>query len=327
MRRRWSINYGNIIGSSWNIYNLGTVVDLTVSEWGARCMLKPEDLGFSTVPEMVQLGHKRLMKHEYISKISSISQKAACYLMLHSFPFPFGNVRFLPSTMVSEVTDKMAEYKAEFDQAVDEFVTNYETYHQEMLPIWNGIFEELLLKADGFVSPQKKQILLQKLDSKYPSRQKIRAKYNFDFSVFEISPPRVGDHQGRLNEYGSRQNIAAQKISERLDGFLDDVLARLQQTVLKTTANIKSRLEDGSLGGQTIQSFVRFADSFHKMDLIGLGVEEELVALRDKLLGAQKDELKNNKDFTEQLQKSLTEIEAKVLDSSRLRNIECEVEE
>jgi len=73
-----------------NIYNHGIVVDLTISVWGARAKLKPQDLGFADVdiPELIKLGHKDLMKKAYLSKINSVIGRAWDYLYKHSFAFP-----------------------------------------------------------------------------------------------------------------------------------------------------------------------------------------------------------------------------------------------
>lgn len=311
MRRTWA---NDMQGT---IYKLGIVVDLTVSMWGARTMLHPEDLGFDSVPELVSLGHKKLMKKEHLARIESVRVKAEIYLLQHSFSFPFGNVRFVPATLTGEVIEKMNEFKSEFDDAVEELLLNYDGYRSEMLQEWDIVFKELsfetirLLLPNASLDTPKSEELMRTLASKYPTTDRLRGKFGFDFSVFQITPPSISNEADLSSVY-------TKKISDRLDGFLDDVVARLQGMVIETTQNIKERVEKGNLGGGTIKSFVKFADNFRKMDFVGLDIETELVTLRDKLLGAEKEQFKT-RDFTDELQRNLGEIQAKVLDADVIR--------
>src|SRR4030042_1509428 len=130
----------------WNIYKFGIVVDLTISQWGARAKLRPEDLGMADVPELIKLGHKDLMKKEHLASINSWISKATTYLYAHSFSFPFGNSRFVPYTLVEETVKFMSKCKEEFENAVLEMLKDYETNRQEILNEYREIFKDILNK-------------------------------------------------------------------------------------------------------------------------------------------------------------------------------------
>jgi len=303
----------------WNIYKVGVVMDLTISVWGARAKLNPEDLGFKEVPEIVKLGHKELMKKERLAKISTIVSQAWAYLYNHSFAFPFGDARFVPATLIEEVIAKENEFKALFEAAVNDFVEHYEEYRAEMISKWNEAFSEILMKQDDFVSQHKKQMLLRKLDEKYPNVYKLQGKFGFDLSIFEVSTPMFSSLSQReakdgAVEHQTEEAIYAKKVSEKLDTFLDDVVDKLRKMILDTVSHVGDMSDAGNLGGRTVKAFLRFADSFRKLDFVGFDVDQQIEALSQKLSGAKKSDF-TDKEFKEELQKDLTEIHDKVVNA------------
>jgi hypothetical protein len=319
----------------WNIYKVGVVMDLTISTWGARAKLNPEDLGFTDVPEIVKLGHKELMQKERLAKINTIVSQAWAYIYNHSFAFPFGDARFVSTNLIDEVVARMNEFKEQFDEAVKEFIDNYEQYRNEMIEKWRTAFEDILTQQIGFSSHIKKEGLLRTLINKYPTSQQLWGKFGFDLSIFEISTPEFTNISKRdaltKTEQAPVEAIYAKKISEKLDTFLDDVVTRLRGMVLQTIGHVKEMNDAGNLGGRTIKSFLKFAESFRKMDFVGFDVDKQLDELSKKLVGAEKADF-GSEDFKKELQSNLDEIKEKVVNSDVIlgrfkRNIEQETED
>lgn len=305
-----------------NIYKAGIVVDLTISDWGARAKLKPQDLGFIEVdiPEFIKLGHKELMKKEFLAKIDSVVGRAWTYLYGHSFAFPFGNARFVPVTLIDEVINQMEQFKMEYKEVVEEFLANYEQYRAEMFLEYDKAFEEILkTNPDNEID---KQDLLRALREKYPTIEKLRKKFGFDFSIFEITTPNFSalSHDEALTktfEANEMTALYAKKVSEKMDLFLEDVTARLKGWFLSTVSRMKKSMEKGKLTKLQTNAFVRFVENFRKMDFIGFDteIEAKMEEFSKKLEGVEKSELSDD-EFKKTLQSDLVELENKIVDDN-----------
>jgi hypothetical protein len=304
----------------WNIYSHGVVGDLTISVWGSWSKLNPEELGMDEIPEQIYLGHKNLMNRDWFSRINTAVSKASGYLYRNTFAFPFGNARFIPYTMVSDVVEKMNQCKEEFNAAVWEFIANFEGRKQEMLVKFREIFQEILMTNVHPLNVGLKDFviddLVRKLEKKYPTTSELRRKFNFDFVVFEISTPEFKRIDGSEAIDKAQMNMEVvglykQQVAVKIDSFLEDVCASLKSMILKTTEHMKERLHAGSLTQTTIKSFVRFADEFRKKDFVGLDFEKELEEFKSKIQSAEKSDL-SNEEFKTKLQGDLDEMQKKV---------------
>ena len=318
----------NVADLKWNIYSHGVIGDLSISIWGSWSKLHPEELGLSEIPEQIYLGHKNLMDRDYFGRINSVASRAFGYLHRYTFAFPFGDARFISYRLVPDVVEHMKQCRTEFEDAVDEFVANYQERKQKMLIKFREIFGEMLMKkhvATGLVGGLDKSFsgmdsavedMVDKLEKKYPTMSQLRRKFKFDFVVFEISTPEFKELSldGSVDKAQMNMEVAGlykQRVTEKIDSFLEDVCARLKDMILKTTEHMKERLHAGSLTQTTIKSFVRFADEFRKKDFIGLDFEKELEEFKSKLQAAEKSDL-SNEEFKNKLQGDLDAMKEKM---------------
>ena len=304
---------------SYNIYKSGVVADLTVSKWGAMAKLKPEDLGLGSIPELIKLGHKELMKPEYLEKIRSAGSRFEDYLNHHSYVFPFGSARFVTYEVLEDVLSKAKEAEKEFNEAVEEFLNDYDTRRAEMLTEYREVFKKILEEKEGD-EPFAKQLimmdvenLVSKLSMKYPSRADLESRFNFDFTTFEVGLPGFNQLDNKEAIEKVHLNIEYKaKASKKIDSFLDQVIETLKGRVLEITGHMKKRLDAGNLNQLQIKSFVKFAEDFKKQDFIGMELDQILNSFKDKLAGADKEKL-SDEQFKANLAADLNEIEDKVV--------------
>jgi hypothetical protein len=315
----------------FNIYKSGVVADLTISEWGARAKLNPEDLGMDSVPELIKLGHKELMKKEYLDDLSSLFSKVKRFLDNHSFVFPFGTARFIPNPMVEEVVQFMEEADKEFRGLLEEFLADYDARRDEMIKEYREVFEKMLVEKYGHdidngvdYSPEIERDvdeLITQLEAKYPSKEELRGKFNIDFVMFEIALPeltKLGSEEAveKARREAELASIYKKRAVEKIDTFLDNVIGTLKGKVLEITKHMKGRLDAGNLNQVQIKSFVRFANEFKKQDFVGMELDAVIEGFKEKLSNADKESLKDE-EFNNKLKADLAEIEDKVINSDK----------
>jgi hypothetical protein len=304
---------------SLGIYRSGVIVDLSVSSWRAIAKLDPREVGLESVPQEIYLGHKNLMRREYLQEISSIECKAGSWLVRNSWSFPVGQCRFLSYATLPKALEKMKEFENLFYQAVDRFVFEYAPRRDEMIAHFNLIFDEMLDKAypNGNVEVGDKvrikaQLML-KLEAKYPRVGELRSKFSFDFIVFEVTG---SDFRGlNYSEATDKANTAIvaqeeyrKKIGQKMDAFSESVINRLQTMVLQVTGKLSERTKAGKLNQNTIKGFRNWVARFRELNFIGLDVDQSLNDLERKLNDAEKSDL-SSAEFQAALERDIQAIQ------------------
>jgi hypothetical protein len=308
--------------AKFNIYKTGVIVDLDIHQWGARTKLRPEDLGLDSVPELIKLGHKELMKPEYLKKIRSILIKTERWVLdpAHTYAFPFGNARFVPAALIEDMVKFFTDAEKELKDVLEEFLEkDYDNMKAKMLTEYREVFTKMLAESGkGNLDPEREiDKLISRIEAKYPSKNDLRNRFGIDFTMFEISLPEFKETDGA----GAMEKVYLnmeyhKKASEKIDGFLDTVIMTLKNRVLEITEHMKGRLAQGNLNQMQIKSFVKFANEFKKQDFIGTDLDKTLDAFKEKLSNADKEDL-SNEEFNNKLKADLDVIENEVVNSDK----------
>jgi len=297
-----------------NLYRAGVVADLSFSCWGARAKLEEEDVGLEGVSELIILGGKKLVPKEKMEKVYAPISEARGFLYKNSFEFPFGNSRFIPYSILKKITDKMDACGKEFWEGVEEFLSGYEVTRKEMLEEYDKVFEDILKqrKMNSNDIPAEKKKLLDLLAKKYPSVSVLRKKFGFEFILFEVDSPdfkTISSEKALDNVAISKaaEQAYKERVEEKMDKFLEEVVSRLKAMVLDTVDKLKGKIEKESLSQATVKSFKRFTDSFKGMDFVDTNIDQAISVLEMKLSAATKSDLSDGK-FQEVLSKELDGI-------------------
>ena len=113
-----------------NLFQLGCLFVIKSSYWSCRIGNEPQDFHLS--PHEVEskaiasFGSKELIDpHQGRKVFQQIEKKARHQLAKYSKPFPAANAHFVPWEHAPELIDKLEALKAEFDQAVEDFLLQY----------------------------------------------------------------------------------------------------------------------------------------------------------------------------------------------------------
>lgn len=300
---------------NFDLYKAGVVADLSFSIWGAATQLKSEDLGLENIPkDKISLGHKRLAKKERLESIWSVRNKACTALIQNSFSFPFGSARFVPYARLQDTVDKIKVFEKDFYFEVRKFLEGYEQDRHQMLDEYEVMFEEILSKKySGNVLQLKKEIVLSKLRDKFPLKEDLGKKFKFELDLFEVSSPEFSK-LGTDVALGKAEmeSLYREKVSQKLDLFLEEVVSRLKDMVLNSVKKMKERTEKDCLSMKTITSFKKFAESFKSMDFVGTEIIQSISQLEEKLDSVSKSDL-SNESFKESLNLEIKSLEESVM--------------
>jgi hypothetical protein len=125
-----NLNTPNTTESPINLFQLGCLFVIRASYWSCRIGNDPQD--FHLHPHEVEskaiasFGSKELIDpHKGRKVFQQIEKKARHQLAKYSKPFPAANAHFVPWEHAPELIDKLEGLKAEFDQAVEDFLLQY----------------------------------------------------------------------------------------------------------------------------------------------------------------------------------------------------------
>lgn len=299
-----------------NIFKDGTLCSIHVSYWSGAKILKPEDLGLkeTDIATAYRLGRKYLIPEEVIQKFRTIEQRARRAVEKSSYEFPIGNSRFVTSKALPGVMEDLKKYQAEYNALVDDLVTNYDKYREEMVPV----YVEAAYKA--FETQEPTQVATFSLEDKdeerkrfmtefmnrialhYPMASALRSKYSLHWDVFTIAP--------------ATMEGSSDTTSKKVDDFVTDVIRTLRQETIDLCTKITSSIKEGKIvKGRTLNSLKDFITRFKEMDFVGdKKLEENLETLQNDFLSIYSDEEVKDGDVQDELFNRLDAITKSVED-------------
>ena len=173
---------------TWNdLFTQGTLIDYSTHIWRARIRLTAEDLGIDMtddVQKAFSFGCHRLAPASAFEAINSAVNGYVNDIMEHSLNFPLlQGVRYVPDSEVKPLQKKLDMRLREFNIAVEEFLAQYDSMMQEMLPV----LEQALKEAAK--TPEAAFNALSRVTREYPSSEKVAAKFGLEWSFFTIAIP------------------------------------------------------------------------------------------------------------------------------------------
>lgn len=186
------------------------IVRLSISQWTARKFDKAVSQKVATdyaVDAEVGRYNKVLIAKEAIQIITQAVSAVRTFHYENTLPWDDGGGRILPSKNFLTYSKEMRKFKQRFDDAVVEFVGNYDEYRDEARKRLSGMFRE----AD------------------YPGRREIVRKFGFSTDIEPV--PSAEDFRVTL------QSKDATRIGKQLE-------ARVNARVVEATKDLFIRLSD-----------------------------------------------------------------------------------
>lgn len=273
---------------SLNLFNDGLLLQMDVSYWRGMKPLRPEDVGLQSgqIADFMRLGRKRLVPKEEIEKFSSLAGRAHYIVDQRSFPFPLGEIRFIPNRVLDSTVTQLQTLKVEWERCVADFLARYGDMRDSMLTRY-----PTYAKA---------------LEERYPSVGELTDRFEFSWTLFELAVPsdlssRTGEvprtlldldgRQARRQAFGESLQRYRSEFQGRLDGFLDQVASSLRAQVAETCKAVQERVERGdTINTASVRSVRGMIDRFRDLDFLkDTAMEEDLRRLEASLPTSAED--------------------------------------
>jgi len=266
-----------------NIFTDGVLVDLDIHKWTGERSLQPEDLGIpkEKLPKTFRLGHKSLVPKEVMQEFNHIDYMARRLLTEMSFPFAFGNARFVPKKMFEEFTDELQKLKVRFMNAVEDLCENYDKYKLAVRPEYvkaahaafsrmNKFEEDFEEDKDNFINE-----FLERVDSFYPPVETISKRFAINFVVFQMAMPDLS--QAGIEDVVSDaakadliKSTYQTALYEKVQEYVDNVVEEMRSKALSVLKLVRDNIKSGKkISEATLNMIKNMVDNYYKMDIVG----------------------------------------------------------
>ena len=97
-----------------NIFEMGCLIQLSSSAWGARRKIKTEQITDMAGANEWLSTHKKLIDPCALKPICKVVNAARGYLSGMSLPFPINGMVFVPKEMISRVDEELEQVQIRF---------------------------------------------------------------------------------------------------------------------------------------------------------------------------------------------------------------------
>jgi hypothetical protein len=307
-----------------SIFHDGILIDVNIRFWSGAKVLEAEDLGLKEVDvtEAFHLGKKMLVPQDIIHAFRAIEARARREVEINSFPFPIGMARFIPRKRFKGVLEALKEYQKAYNEKANDLILNYETYRQQMIPLYrkaaemawtNRTFEVNTLSPN--VEADKQAFIdafLARVSTYYPPAESLRVRFGLNWELFEVSMPRLGE--------ASSDGIIEQQLADeeyrkqwqnKIGSFVGDVVTALRTETAEICSRIVNNIKSGKvIKSTTLDSLKTFIGRFQELNFVGdTTVEQQLNSLRTEFLDKYSSEdVRESTELQEVLTRKLGEL-------------------
>ncbi len=299
----------------------GVLVATSVRYWRGCKKLAAEDLGLNPAnvsDRLIQLGHKRLIPREALSRFALIESRAHALVEAASFPFLGGIARFVPNPRLADVVEKLAKLREEFRDETLAFVADYAPLRDRALAEWR----EASWQLGG------SERLLHTIEQSFPPAGAISKRFTFDTRLFQVAAPDSirlevveGVEQKEVAEDRRRiADEASRRLQSDLDGFIRESVATMREETARLAADVIATIE-GSENGvhqRTLNRLASFIDNFRSLNFAGdQQLEATLEKFRRDLLNRSAEDYRNNSGAMSDLTTGLNRLRESAVQLAR----------
>jgi hypothetical protein len=266
-----------------NIFTDGVLVDLNIRKWTAERALQPEDLGLrkDQLPATFRLGQKSLVPPEVILNFNHIDYLARRLLTDMSFPFAFGNARFVPKKMFKKFTEEMEGLQVKFEGYIDDLILNYEKYKLSVRPEYvkaaHSAYERFSKFNKDFTQTKDSFIndFLERVSNFYPKVEDLRKKFSMSFVVFQMAMPDLS--QASIDDVMSDASKSAlikatyqDALYERVNEYVDNLVKELRGKASTVLTTLNSNIKEGKrISEASLNMVKKMVEDYGRMDIVG----------------------------------------------------------
>ena len=293
----------------------GVLISTSVRYWRGCKRLKPEDLGLDPAKvskRLIQLGQKRLIPKDALQDFALIESRTNAAVEGASFPFLGGIARFVPNAKLLDLTNRLAKFTEEFQQATESFVDGYAPLRDKAMEEWREAAQQMNGSAERLIAT---------IEQSFPPAGSIAKRFSFDVQMFQISAPRgirleITNGIAEFEASESRRRVAEQathRLQSDLDGFIRESVAALRQETALLASDVLSTIDEskGGVHQRTLNRVSAFIDNFRSLNFADdQQLESTLEQFRRELLNRSAEEYRNSPGAMATLSDGLNRLRA-----------------
>lgn len=299
----------------------GVLVATSVRYWRGCKKLAAEDLGLNPAnvsDRLIQLGHKRLIPREALSRFALIESRAHALVEAASFPFLGGIARFVPNPRLADVVEKLAKLREEFREETLAFVADYTPLRDRALAEWR----EASWQLGG------SDRLLHTIEQSFPPAGAISKRFTFNTRLFQVAAPdsirlEVVEGIEQMEVAEDRRRIAdeaSRRLQADLDGFIRESVLTLREETARLATDVIATIEGAESGvhQRTLNRLSSFIENFRSLNFAGDGqLESTLEKFRRDLLNRSAEDYRNNSGAMNDLTAGLNRLRESAVQLAR----------
>ena len=318
-----------------NIFANGILVDICICAWTAEKQLTAEDLGINPekLPRSFKLGKKALIPPQIIAKFKHMDYVGRHLLNTLSFPFPFGNARFLPKKLFTKFNDEFDQLKLEWDAAVVDLVQNYATYKRDMQADFISAAKEAyerIQKIQGACSiPQDEFInqFLSRVEKLYPRPDTIFNRFDISFSVYQMEIPdlteaTISDIAEENDKIRLLQETFQKKMIKEMESYAEKLVKENRDRVTVALECLKEALDGKKkYTDKTAHVIENMVNDFLNLDIVDdTRLKKALIAFKAKWIDGNTSAIIRNKTaLQKEMLNELTIISNIIMDAAEIK--------
>ena len=271
-----------------NIFEMGCLIQLSSSAWGARRKIKTEQITDMAGANDWLSTHKKLIDPKALKPICKIVNAARGYLSGVSLPFPINGLVFVPKEMISRVDEELDRFKSDFGSKVEEFVSRYDELREVAVVYLGDLFNETDYPVD------------------------IRSKFSFAWRFIVLDVP--NGNSGVLSpEVYEREKT---KFVKTMEEARELAIVSLREEFSGMVQRVTDRFTNGNgtkskiFKNGTINNFYQFFETFRERNIFRDSELAELVDQAEAILcGKTAEAIRSNDQLKDHIRGGMAEVE------------------
>lgn len=276
-----------------NIFQKGCLIQLSVSKWGGV-----KKIDKTKIASMVDntnydwvTATKKLVDPESLKPICKITNAARNWLVTLSLPFPINGMVFIPKDLINTVDDKLTGFKQDFNQAVMDFMQDYNMLRGTAKAYLGDLFNEI----------------------DYPLN--VGARFNLSWRFVILDVPN-GNTQLLAPEVYAREK---EKFVETMNEAREMAVNALRVEFAQMVERITDRFTQTGNGkpkvfkNSTVDGFYEYFQTFKDRNIFQDAQLTELVDRAQAVLnGSSVDQIRSNSKLKNDIQIGMADIETSI---------------
>ena len=271
-----------------NIFEMGCLIQLSTSIWGARRKIKTGQITDMAGANEWLSTHKKLIDPCALKPIQKVANAARGYLSGMSLPFPINGMVFVPKEMISRVDKELCRFKSEFNSKIEDFVSRYDELREVAVVYLGDLFNETDYPVD------------------------IRSKFSFAWRFIVLDVP--NGNSGVLSpEVYEREKT---KFVQTMEEARELAIMSLREEFSSMIKRVTERFTNGHgtkskiFKNGTINNFYEFFETFRERNIFRDTELAELVDQAEAILGGKTAEtIRSNDQLKDHIREGMVEME------------------